>query len=308
MQRLLYIMPHCSTGGLPQYTLRQIQEFQNDFKISVCEVSFYGDEFVVQRNQIKAITDFHSLFGQKEKIIALIERLQPDIIHFQELPEEYLSPMICHKIFANNDRKYHIVCTTHGSNSNPEKIHFIPDRFILVCEWSQMKFQTFFKDIECGIWEYPIDKKIVNRKEARKKLQWDNKKFHVLNVGLFTPGKNQGEIFELAKRLSDVEFHFVGNMAGNFSRYWQPLMNSKPANCKVYGERPDVDTFYQAADVFYFSSLLELNPLCVKEAISYRLPVLMRRLETYLDQYDKNKLVIYIKDSGDAYKIINTLK
>jgi hypothetical protein len=73
-------------------------------------------------------------------------------------------------------------------------------------------------------------------------------------------------------------------------------MKDKPDNCIVWGERNDVDKFYAAADMFYFSSKLELNPLSVKEALSYRLPSIFRKLHTYLNTYDGNQLVTYIND------------
>ena len=105
---------------------------------------------------------------------------------------------------------------------------------------------------------------------------------HVLNVGLFAPGKNQAEIFEVAKLLEKykIKFHFVGNQAGNFEDYWKPLMENKPSNCVVWGERNDADKFYAAADFFYFSTLWELNPLSIKEALSYKIPCIFRRLHT----------------------------
>ncbi len=55
-------------------------------------------------------------------------------------------------------------------------------------------------------------------------------------------------------------------------------------------------TFYAACDLFYFSSTLELNPLSIKEALSYKLPCIFRNLHTYLDTYDNNSLVTYIND------------
>jgi hypothetical protein len=41
---------------------------------------------------------------------------------------------------------------------------------------------------------------------------------------------------------------------------------------------------------------LELNPLSVKEALSFKMPSLFRKLHTYLDTYDNNPLVQYIND------------
>jgi predicted O-methyltransferase YrrM len=128
---------------------------------------------------------------------------------------------------------------------------------------------------------------------------------------LFAPGKNQSEVFAIARQLEKykIKFHFVGNQAMNFEDYWKPLMSHKPENCVIWGERDDVDTFYAACDMFYFSSKLELNPLSIKEALSYKLPSIFRKLHTYLDTYDNNPLVTYIDDDLKITKriILQTL-
>jgi len=61
--------------------------------------------------------------------------------------------------------------------------------------------------------------------------------------------------------------------------------------------------------MFYFSSKLELNPLSIKEALSYKLPSIFRKLHTYLDTYDNNSLVTYINEDLKATKkvILDTL-
>jgi glycosyltransferase involved in cell wall biosynthesis len=51
-----------------------------------------------------------------------------------------------------------------------------------------------------------------------------------------------------------VQFHIVGNMADNFKWYWEPLVQNLPPNVTIWGERSDVDNFYQAADLFLFCS------------------------------------------------------
>jgi len=161
------------------------------------------------------------------------------------------------------------------------------------------------------LWEYPIEEYKFDKKAAQAELELDPTWKHVLNVGLFAPGKNQSEVFAIARQLEKykIKFHFVGNQAMNFEDYWKPLMNHKPDNCVVWGERDDVDTFYSACDMFYFSSKLELNPLSIKEALSYKLPSIFRKLHTYLDTYDNNPLVTYIDDDLKITKriILQTL-
>ena len=301
-KKLLYICPHLSTGGQPQYTYKQIKHFINDFKIEVVEINNSGgDAFVVQKNRIKSLVPVHTLGDNKSQIIDIINTYQPDIIHFQEIPQFDLPTNVLNRIFSDN-RKYFIVSTTHGSFTTPEDIIYHPDKYVLVSEWSKQKFANANLGVDLDLWEYPIEEYTFDKEAAQKELGFESDWKHVLNVGLFAPGKNQGEIFEIARQLEKykIKFHFVGNQAGNFESYWGPLMKNIPNNCVIWGERNDVDTFYAASDMFYFSSKLELNPLSIKEALSYKLPSIFRKLYTYLDTYDNNSLVTYIDD--DTFK------
>ena len=293
-KRLLYICPHLSTGGQPQYVYKQIENFKDEFEIQVVEIhNSGGTAFVVQKNRIRNLVPLHTLGEDKNDILSVIQNFSPDIIHFHEIPQFDLSTQTLDKIFSK-DRNYFIVVTTHGSLTNPDEIIYQPDRYVLVSEWSRRKFEGL--GIETSVWEYPIEDYEFDKEAAQKELGFEEGWKHVLNVGLFAPGKNQKEIFDIARELEQykIKFHFVGNQAMNFEHYWKPLLDTKPDNCVVWGERNDVDTFYAASDVFYFSSILELNPLSIKEALSYKLPSLFRRLHTYLDTYDTNPNVNYI--------------
>jgi predicted O-methyltransferase YrrM len=308
-KKLLYVAPHLSTGGQPQYLYKQVKEFIKDFDIQVVEINNSGgDAFVVQKNRIKNLTIVHTLGDDKSLILNVIDEFKPDIIHFQEIPQFDLAPFVLDRIFRK-DRPYFIVATTHGSLTTTADIIYHPDRYVLVSEWSRRKFEGL--GVETTLWEYPIENYEFDKSAAQKELGLDPEYKHVLNVGLFASGKNQGEIFDVARQLEKykIKFHFVGNQAMNFENYWLPLMKHKPDNCIVWGERNDVDTFYAACDMFYFSSKLELNPLSVKEALSYKLPSIFRKLHTYLDTYDANPLVTYIDDDLKNTKkiILDTL-
>jgi len=295
-KKLLYVAPHLSTGGQPQYLYKQVKEFIKNFEIEVVEINNSGgNAFVVQKNRIKSLVPVHTLGNDKSEIISIIENFKPDIIHFHEIPQFDLPTYILDKIFVKQ-RNYFIVVTTHGSFTNPSEIVYHPDKYVLVSEWSKQRFED--TGVPLDVWEYPIEEYTFDKESAQKELELDPTWKHVLNVGLFAPGKNQAEIFSIATQLEKykIKFHFVGNQAGNFEHYWGPLMKHKPENCMIWGERNDVDTFYAACDMFYFSSTLELNPLSVKEALSYKMPSIFRKLHTYLDTYDNNSLVTYIND------------
>lgn len=306
-KKLLYVASHLSTGGMPQYLLKQIQTFKDEFEIEVVEYNDHsGGVFVVQKNQINDLVKLHTLYENKgESLIRIINGGKFNIIHFTEIPEHFIDYPTLDKIFGDKKRKYDIVCSTHGSFTNPNEIKYHPDRYVLVSEWSRRRFEHL--GIDTKVWEYPIEDFKYDKDSAKEELGFEKDWKHVLMVGLFSEGKNQGEIFDVARLLEKykIKFHFVGNQAMNFEQYWAPLMKFKPSNCIVWGERTDTDKFYKAADMFYFSSKLELNPLSIKEALSYGLPSIFRRLHTYLDTYDNHSLVTYIDD--DIYKTKNLI-
>ena len=140
-KKLLYVCPHLSTGGQPQYTYKQIKHFIDDFEIEVVEINNSGgDAYVVQKNRIKSLVPVHILGDNKRAIFDVIRTFQPDIIHFQEIPEFDLSIDIVEKIFSK-DRKYFIITSTHGSYTNPSEIVYHPDKYVLVSQWSRQRFE-----------------------------------------------------------------------------------------------------------------------------------------------------------------------
>ena len=310
MKKLLMIAPHLSTGGMPQYLVKQIESFIKDYDVYCIEWdNITGGVLVVQRNRILGMigNKLITLDGDKSSVINIINDINPDIIHFQEIPETFIGADLLNIIYRE-ERDYFILVTTHSSYTNPSDIRFGADKFILVSEWSKNIFSKHFGDEMCDIWEYPIVKKYYDKELAKMELDFDLSKKHILHVGLFTQGKNQKEIIELSKLCKDDNFvfHFVGNQAENFRDYWGPLMENFPENCIWHGERDDVDKFYMASDLFYFPSLFELNPLSVKEAIGYNLPIMIRNLHTYNGEYD-NMYHIESNQDTNRVNILNTI-
>ena len=312
-EKLLYICPHLSTGGQPQYALKQAETFGKNYEVHLVEYDTISVSYNVQKNKIKDLLRdrYYCLEKDKAGLLYIIGKIKPSVIHFQEVPEHFMSEEIASKIF-NPDRAYKIVCTTHNTKTDPEHLVYIPDKFVLVSEWSKQQFvKRLGLKTDLQVWEYPVENlRTISKQAARKALGLDDGFKHVLNVGLFTPGKNQKEVIEAARGLINekIKFHFVGNLAPNFEYYWRPLIDSLPKNCVIWNERSDTELFYQAADLFCFTSNFELNPLVIKEALSYDLKIVMRRLDTYLSSYDNNKMVSYINDLKEDIKNAIDLK
>tara|TARA_R100000541_G_scaffold59238_1_gene72447 strand:+ start:218 stop:1183 length:966 start_codon:yes stop_codon:yes gene_type:complete len=317
-KKLLYLLPHLSTGGMPQYVLEQIREFKDQFEIFVIEYNLYATKYVVQKNKIIdllepnhhiCLSDVSSeIKKDRPEVLEVISNIKPDIVHIQDHVKWFLTDEIMKGLLNLKNRPYFIV-TPHSSQALPDDCIFIPDKYVLVSRW-QYELYKSSTSIPCDIWEYPIKNLKKDKERYQKELNLDPNFYHILNISIFTRGKNQGELFEIARQLKDkpIKFHFIGNQSIH-SDYWTPLMENKPENCIVWGEREDTDKFYQACDLFYFSTKLELFPLVVRESLSYKLPIMMKKLHTYLDTYDNNELVYYIEDNieDNKNKLLNIL-
>ncbi len=281
--KVLFLAPHLSTGGMPAFLLKTIEAIDQDVDISVVEYQFYGVDFIVQREAIKKrVSNFFTLEENKMELFNIIDKIRPDVIHIQE-PSERLNIGMIQKLYSE-DRNYKIVETCHDVSFSPESKMFHPEAYAFCTPYhiETFKHLSAYKEVI----EFPIQKRgKMNQMDIRLYLKMDLHKTHVLNVGLWTPGKNQGEGIEIARKYPEMQFHFVGNQAGNFQDYWEPLMKNLPDNVTIWGERDDVALFMQAADIFMFNSVNECNPLVLREAIGHGLPIVARNLPQYGDMF-----------------------
>ena len=312
-QRLLFIAPHLSTGGMPQYLYKQITAVLQDFDVYCIEWdNVTGGVLVVQRNRIlEALGDRLITLGEdKTELINYVNnKIKPDIVHLQEIPEMFMGYGIAEKLYET-DRKYRIVETSHDSSYDVTKKSHFPDKFMMVSRYQVEAYKSL--NIPCELVEYPIEykEKTRSREEILISRGLDPNKKHVITVGLFTPRKNQAEVMEYATMLQNepIQFHFIGNQADNFKHYWEPLMKNFPSNCRWWGERSDVDTFYQMADLFLFTSRgfatdKETMPLVIREAISWKVPSLIYNLDVYMDYFNDYDNIKYLDpDSKEENK------
>lgn len=307
-QRILVISSHFSTGGAPQFTLNKIQLLKENCDIWCVEYDFLSPDFVVQRNAVINLLgdNFIPLYENKEKLISVIEEISPDLILIEEISETFIKEEILEKIYSK-DRTWKIIETTHSSHNNSGVKRHLPDKFTFVSQYSLEMYKHL--GVESTVIEYPIDKKDRDKTKSQNKLGLDPDKIHILNVGLFTSGKNQGYAFEIAKKVlnKNFQFHFVGNLAGNFQDYWRPIMDNKPENCTIWGERTDVSDFIESCDLFLFTSKFELNPLVIKEVLCYDIPILMFNLPTYCGNYN-NELNCHFLNGDVNEDYVNLLK
>lgn len=289
---ILYLAPHLSTGGMPAFLLKRVQTLvDTNINIIVVEYANWSDEYVVQKNQIKQLVDcFYTLGENKMELLDIIREQNVNVVHIDEMVEDSVTNFDRNMLNAlyDNNRKWNIIETCHNIIFNPdrEKVYH-PDAYIFCTPYHLETFDRM--PSRKFVIEYPIEKIQLDpmlKSWARESLGLDSTKVHVLNVGLWTPGKNQGEGIEIAKHFPDVQFHFVGNQAINFQHYWEPLMKDLPNNVTVWGERDDVDKFMLACDIFMFNSTWECSPLVLREAASFGMPIMARNLPQYVGMFD----------------------
>ena len=70
MKKLLFVSPHLSTGGLPQFLLKKIQALKNYYEIYCVEYNNHtGGVLIVQREQIQKLckNKFYTLGEDKSE-------------------------------------------------------------------------------------------------------------------------------------------------------------------------------------------------------------------------------------------------
>ena len=308
IKKIVFLAPHLSTGGSPQYLKWLIEKYKSqNYKTFVVEYCYYGD-YVVQRNEIiklvgkdnfysyATLRDSDEHYREKSKdLINLIRQINPDYIHLNEIAEQFSLKSLTEELknfLYNQKRKFKVFETNHDTSFDYKTKVLKPDEFHF-CSTYHLSISKHL-DIPKKIVEMEIiNKKRPNRIEKLKSLGLDPEKYHVLQVGLFHNNKNQKFTFDLAKKFihEPVEFHFVGNTCfiNNCG------IDKEQKNCKVWGERDDVDSFMSCMDLFVMPSKNELNPISIKEALSWSMPCFVSKLDALQLKYSENKNIKFIE-------------
>jgi len=327
-KKILYIAGHLSTGGMPEVLKTRISTLleEGSYEVWCVEYAIYAMDYTAQRNVISEMLgdrfitlgwfsdNDDEVFRKYEELKSIIEREKFDIIHFDDIPETYdsfnkIDNNLLEFIYNSPNRNWKVVETHHNShfNANLHK-RWIPDG-IMHCSRFTMEntFSRFNEFLPTTIVEFPIWERTSTHPMPDK---FDSSKFNIINVGIWTEGKNQKEALEMARYL-DIHypnkflFHFIGPTAANFLNYWSPLLSNLPSNVVVWGEQKNTEPFYQWADLVLFNSTYELNPIVLKEAVGYKLPLLMRNLPVYYNQYDEYASYLTGNIVTDSEKLVD---
>ncbi len=312
---------------MPAFLLKRIQALQqySNFEIYVIEWKCYSMEYVVQRKQIQKLVgkNFYSFSGNdeaKKSITNFCYEKNINIIHIEEIPEGFDSgnlfdPEIQKELY-DSSHPWKVIETCHNIYFNPKenKLHE-PNGYACVTPYH---IKNTFKDQNAkkSLISFPIDPSIQSSKSKEEfldKIGYRRKgEFHIINIGLWTSGKNQGYALDIAKRLYDKYgftyiFHFIGNQAPNFKDYWEPLMESIPPNVIVWGEKDNTKDYFKLADLMLFTSTWECNPIVLKEAISNNIKIMANNLDHYGEEYTPFISELTGDSFTDAYNLVDII-
>ena len=76
------------------------------------------------------------------------------------------------------------------------------------------------------------------------------------------------------------------------------FIDKNQKNCVIWQERNDVEKFMSCMDLFVMPSQEELNPIALKEAISWGMKCFVSNLFTINNQYKNSEDVVFIKNDN----------
>lgn len=265
-KKIMCVLPHCSTGGLPQYFLEKLKILRNKFETYVVEWSFHGEAHNVQRKQIRELcTEFIEIAHYKDEFQSIVDNILPDIVHFEEFPSMFPEHEILWRFHELHRQP--IIHTSHSYLHQPvwkADVFYFPSAY----------HKIVYPELNSEIIEFPIMDNYCEK---------EGDELSVLNVGIISEHKNQRYLVDIARKMPDVKFYMAGSFADNFINYWKPLIASAPKNCIFLGQQNEkqISVLYKKCSIMFHTSTIELCPIVFPEALSYGLPILVNWLAPY---------------------------
>ena len=151
MLKILYIMPHLSTGGGPQVGLLTFQEMLNlGHDVYVIDYTdFPASNYIIQKDKIRDLVGDDKLYSlpleEKESVLSIVDNISPDIVHIHEMAESFISDRLLN-ILYRPDRKYKIFETSHNSVFDMSKKRVLPDGFVFINETHKNSYGIYDTD------------------------------------------------------------------------------------------------------------------------------------------------------------------
>ncbi len=126
----------------------------------------------------------------------------------------------------------------------------------------------------------------------------------VMSVGLHIKRKGIFDFIEIAKQLPDYQFVWCGYTNPNIlPKDTKEALKTKLPNLHFVGYIEDMVSAYCAADLFFMPSYEETEGIVVLEALSMRLPIVLRDIEVY-KPWLTNGDSCYMGKNNDEFKTL----
>jgi 1,2-diacylglycerol-3-alpha-glucose alpha-1,2-galactosyltransferase len=166
------------------------------------------------------------------------------------------------------------------------------------------KIEVFYNTIDMQRYVATDKEKLA----ARKKLGLKDGELMVLGNGQVQPRKRLDIFVKMAKELPDVRFIWIGGipfkkLGADYAKM-QALMDNIPKNMIITGVIPhsSVRDYFIAADIFCLPAEQENHPMCVLEAASANLPIILRDIPEYNDTFKDDAIRCQDDDFVGAVK------
>ena len=169
------------------------------------------------------------------------------------------------------------------------------------------KIETFYNTIDMTRYNFTEKERI----SARKKLGLNDCDCMVLGNGQVQPRKRLDIFVKMALAIPDVKFIWIGGIPfkqlGADYLSMQKLMKDIPDNMTITGviEHSAVRDYFIAADIFCLPAEQENHPMCVLEAASADLPIILRDIPEYTDTFGNDAILC---DDNTFVDAVNKLR
>lgn len=312
LTKLVFIIENLYNRDSTVFLTRKIQELKkaNQYDINIIEWNHTPGQYQdhrqlvineVNRNHFWSLGTSDELpdtyIENRSNIKNLLEEIEPDIIHFEEPPENFVAfPMDIQEWIYSNQRTWRIVesCQSSTFDANCAKL-WEPNAYALV-SLDQIDSQFAQMKAPKELIQFPVEALEISESMSRQEILGDFKMpdeeiKHIVNIGPLCPTKNQAYLVNIARLLEErtpgkYQFHLVGSLDPEWEDYWSPLITALPANVKVHGEQVDVWKWLRVADMMLHTSIQESDPVVFREAFANGSRVMAYPLRSYRNMYN----------------------
>lgn len=289
--KIVYIIPRLEMSPATTMLMRRIVEMKKDSH-DVYVVEWTKTPSLHRDKVIELVDNNHFLtLGTPNELTGFLLNVQPDIIHFEEMPEnlEPVMPKNLYDWIYDPQKNWRIVESSHTSAADAIcRKQWEPDAFYLH-SLDQVENQFALMRSPLFLIQFPIDLEDSSESMSAQEILGDFKisgeKKHIVNIGPFTEANNQDYFLAIAQRFWETQgdkyqFHLVGPLDN------QVDLVALPPNVIAWGEQVDVWKWLRVADIMLHTTIQDIDPFQCRQAMAYGVRMIALPLRSYRDQYD----------------------